>query len=48
MADFRAIFGDDDSENEEFLGFDLININSLPTIDVYISAKNHACLLTDG
>ena len=23
MADFSAIFGDDDSENEEFLGFDL-------------------------
>ena len=26
MADFRAIFGDDDSENEEFLGFDLDDI----------------------
>jgi hypothetical protein len=26
MADFRAIFGVDDSENEEFLGFDLDNI----------------------
>ena len=26
MADFSAIFGDDDSENEEFLGFDLDNI----------------------
>jgi hypothetical protein len=26
MADFRAIFGDDDSETEEFLGFDLDDI----------------------
>jgi hypothetical protein len=26
MADFRAIIGVDDSENEEFLGFDLDNI----------------------
>jgi hypothetical protein len=26
MADFSAIFGDDDSENEEFLGFDLDDI----------------------
>jgi hypothetical protein len=26
MAEIRAIFGDDDRENEEFLGFDLNNI----------------------
>jgi hypothetical protein len=26
MADFRAIFGEDDSETEEFLGFDLDDI----------------------
>jgi hypothetical protein len=26
MAEIRAIFGDDDRENEEFLGFDLDNI----------------------
>jgi hypothetical protein len=26
MADFRALFGDDDSETEEFLGFDLDDI----------------------
>ena len=26
MVDIRAIFGDDDSENEEFLGFDLDKI----------------------
>jgi hypothetical protein len=26
MAEIRVIFGDDDHENEEFLGFDLDNI----------------------
>ena len=26
MTEIRAIFGDDDHENEEFLGFDLDNI----------------------
>jgi hypothetical protein len=26
MAEIRVIFGDDDRENEEFLGFDLDNI----------------------
>ena len=26
MAEIRAIFGDDDRENEEFLGYDLDNI----------------------
>ena len=26
MAEIRMIFGDDDRENEEFLGFDLDNI----------------------
>ena len=26
MAEIRVIFGDDDRENEEFLGFDLNNI----------------------
>ena len=26
MAEIRVIFGDDDRENEEFLGFDLHNI----------------------
>jgi hypothetical protein len=34
MAEIRMIFGDDDRENEEFLGFDLDNIEELFSITV--------------
>jgi hypothetical protein len=34
MVEIRVIFGDDDLENEEFLGFDLDNIEEVE--DTYI------------
>jgi hypothetical protein len=39
MAEIRVIFGDDDRENEEFLGFDLDNIEEAEKRYIFIPVE---------